>query len=198
MNKYFLITSQCSNQVGSAIAPINTKLDHELIPQLENLSELQFNFNLAKLSIIETGITINNDLSELKHIWNDYLPNSLAWPLFSVKLKDIILKHLTGDEGVNWIKARVDCNNEHRIYYIPRFEKVLDVLDTQKTIYVSETGFIIKPCFSLQKIKSFGLFHKPSQNDLWKITSSLYVNENIRKEIIKEKLTGIRFEKTNV
>jgi hypothetical protein len=47
-------------------------------------------------------------------------------------------------------------------------------------------------------LRKYRIFSVPSSHDLWKITSGLYVSERIRKAIIKEKLTGVDFEKTRV
>jgi hypothetical protein len=198
MNNYYLLSWTQHKQVASALAPKGTKLDHELIADIEGVKDLPFELELVKLTVDKTGIAQSNDLSGLDTIWLDYQPNSLAWPLMSEKMKTIVANNLTGKEGINWIAAKVDGIGECRTYYIPRFENMLNVLDEQKTMYVKGTDRIIKPCFSLAKISSFSIFHKPSAYDLWKITSGLYVSEELKKAIQKEKLTGIDFEKTTV
>lgn len=194
MSNYFLFSVKDTPELASAYAPEGTKLAHELIPELDNTNELSFELELIKLSIGKEGLIKSNDLSSLKEIWLDYQPNSLAWPMFSEKLKTIITKNLTGKEGINWITAKINGNSEQRIYYIPRFEKMLDVLDTQKTIYINGTDRIIKPHFSLVKVDGYSLFHQPSAHNLWKITSGLYVSEALKKAIQKEKSKGLEFE----
>jgi len=198
MSNYFLFSAKDAPELASAYAPEGTKLAHELVSEFDNANELSFELELVKLSVGKEGLRKSNDLSSLKEIWLDYQPNSLAWPMFSEKLKTTIIKNLTGKEGINWITAKINGNNEQRIYYIPRFEKMLDVLDTQKTMYVKGTGRIIKPHFSLVKVNSYNLFHQPATHNLWKITSELYVSEILKKAIQKEKLTGVAFEKTTV
>lgn len=182
-------------RVASAFAPEDTKLAYELIEDLNDVNVLPFELRLFKLSDTKGGIAKSPDLKDLDEIWLDYQPNSLAWPLFSKRLKSTISKCLTGNEGIDWIEAKVNSNEEARIYYIPRFSKVLDVLDKQKTIFVQGTDRIVKPCFSLSKINPYNIFHQPSAHNLWKITSGLYVGESLKKSIQKEKLTGINFEK---
>lgn len=198
MINYFLISAKNTTELASAFAPEGTKLAHELISELDNANELSFDLKLIKLSISKEGLKKSNDLSSLKEIWLDYQPNSLAWPMFSFKLKTIIENNLIGREGINWVTAKIIGNNEQRIYYIPRFEKKLDVLDTQKTIYVKGTDHIIKPFFSLAKVSAYSLFHLPEAHGFWKITSGLYVSEVLKKTIQKEKLSGVVFEKTAV
>lgn len=198
MSNYFLFSAKDAPELASAYAPEGTKLAQELISELDKANELSFELELIKLSISKGGLIKGNDLSSLKELWLDYQPNSLAWPMFSEKLKTTIAKNLTGKEGVNWITAKINGNNEQRIYYIPRFEKMLDVLDTQKTMYVKGTDHIIKPHFLFAKVNAFSIFHLPEAYDFWKITSAIYVCETLKKAIQKEKLTGVDFEKTTV
>ncbi|ASU32165.1 hypothetical protein MuYL_0262 [Mucilaginibacter xinganensis] len=198
MNHYYLISSKEQRQVASAFAPQRTKLNHELIQDLNGVSKMPFELYLVKLSVGKNGLIESDDLTGLNEIWLDYLPNSLAWPFFSDKLKDVVDKSLTGKEGIDWITAKVNGNGEQKEYYIPRFEKMLDVLDMEKTMFVENTDAIIRPFFSLLKINHFAIFHIPQSHDLWKITSGLYINEVLKKAIQKEKLTGVSFEKTRV
>lgn len=198
MNNYYLLSGKNNPKVASAFAPEGTKLAHELITELDDANELPFKLNLVKLTVGKNGLIESNDLSDLKEIWLDYQPNSLAWPLISEKLKGVIENNLTGNEGIDWISAIVKAPNEQRTYYIPRFSKMLDVLDTQKTMFVQGTYRIIRPVFSLSKVGKYSVFHQPSAHSLWKITSGLYVNETLKKAIQKEKLTGLDFEKTSV
>ena len=73
-----------------------------------------------------------------------------------------------------------------------------EVLDWENTTMVPETKQVIRPVFSAAKVGELSLFPLPSQNDLWRITSSLYVNEMLMNEIRKNKITGISFECTKV
>lgn len=198
MKKYYYLSWIQNRQVASAFAPIGTRLDHELIEEIEGINELPFELKLVELTVEKNRVVQSNDLSGIDPIWLDYQPNSLAWPLMSEKLKSLVSDNLTGKEGISWIIARISGNGEYRNYYIPRFESMLDVLDEQKTMYIKGTDRIIKPCFSLAKVNSFSIFHKPSAYSLWKITSGLYVSDELKKAIQKEKLTGIDFEKTSV
>ena len=104
--------------------------------------------------------------------------------------------NLTGEEGIVWMKANVLSQQGAKFYYIPRFEKVLDVLDMQKTIFVKGTDHIVKPYFSLEKIKNLSVFHKPGES--WEIPHTLYINEAIRDTLISNKFTGLSFENIKV
>jgi hypothetical protein len=201
MSNYFLLCGKNSRKVASAIVPEpeGSKLSFELIPALNDVEELPFELSLVKLTVGKNGMVKSNDLSDLKEIWLDYQPNSQVWPLMSEKLKSVIESNLTGKEGMDFIKANVKGNGDHRVYYIPRFEKMLDVLDLQQTTFVPGTDMVIRPCFSQLKIGNYSIFHRPSANDYsWKIPFALYVNEALKKAIRKEKLTGVSFEKTFV
>jgi hypothetical protein len=198
MSKYFSLNWKHKPELASAFSSQETKLDHELIPQLEGKILLPFEFELRKVKEDKDGLIINNDLAGLSETWLDYQPNSLAWPLMSERLKSVIEKYLTGNEGIDWIRAVVNVNAEQRTYYIPRFEKKLDVLDREHTKYVPGTDQILKPCFSLSKINKYAIFHDEITHDLWKITPFLNVNETLKKAIQKARLTGLDFEKTSV
>lgn len=198
MDNYFLISWKHKSRLASAFVLNEAKLDHELISDLEESTIMPFDFELRKVIEVKDELIIGNDLSELNELWLDYQPNSLAWPLMSDKLKFVIENNMTGNEEIDWISCKVKSNKEHRIYYILRFNRLLDVLDMKKTMFVQGTDHIIKPCFSLSKIKSFSIFSKPSAHNLWKITSGLYINEKLKKAIQKEKLSGLDFEKISV
>ena len=197
-NNYYFLTIKDFPEVSSAFAPNKTKLAHELIQELESTDDLPFEFELVKLSVGQNGVIKSSDLSSLDNVWLDFQPNSLAWPLMSERFKNLISDNLTGNECINWITAKINSNGESQIYYIPRFKKMLDVLDIDQTLFVKGTHYIIRPHFSFDKIKEFSVFHKPDSHDLWKITSELYINEKLKKEIVKEKLIGPAFEKVRV
>jgi len=197
-NNYYLLTIKNFPEVASAFAPENTKLAHELISELEGKVQLPFELELVKLSDEKNGLIKTSDLCGQNNIWLDYQPNSFAWPCFSERFKNLIVENLTGNESINWIKTKINSCTESRIYYIPRFEMELDVLDYDQTLFVKGTNNIIIPHFSLNKIKDFTVFNKPSSHDLWKITSGFYINEKLRKQIIKEKFIGPAFEKVRV
>jgi hypothetical protein len=198
MKNYYLLSGKNSLRVASAYAPEGTKLAHELIPDLEGFNQLPFEMELIKLTVGKNGIIESNDLSDLNEVWLDYQPNSLAFPLMSEKLKSSIERNLTGKEGIEWIFVFIRHLDDQRTYYIPKFSKMLDVLDIQKTMFVNGTNRIIRPVFSLSKVSKYNVFHQPSDNDLWTITPGLYASESVKKAIQKEKLSGISFEKTSV
>jgi hypothetical protein len=198
MNNCFLLYGKNLPVVASAFAPKDIKLSQDLISDLEGRNELAFDLDLVKLSRSSKGLEESYNLTGLSNIWLDYQPNSLAWPMMSEELKTVIDSHLTGNESIDWISAIIKAKTEQKLYYIPRFNKLLDVLDLQKTIFVSGTDHIIKPVFSVAKTSLYAVFPKPTSGDLWKITPSIYVNETLKKSIQKLKLTGLGFEKTTM
>jgi hypothetical protein len=199
MEKYYsLCWKDGKEPLASAFAPKGSKADHELIKELNGISKLPFELSLVKLDVGKNGLIESKDLTGLKEVWLDYQPNSLAWPLMSEKLKLIIAANLTGNEQIDWISCNVKNGNEVRPYFILRFNKMLDVLDVQKTMFVQGTEHIIRPVFANSKIIAFNVFSKPSLHDLWKITSGIYISEILKKAIQKANLTGLDFEKTSV
>ncbi|MCP9751329.1 hypothetical protein EGI32_10135 [Ferruginibacter sp. HRS2-29] len=184
--------------VTSAFAPEGAKPAHELIGELTDKNELPFEFNLYLLKEVKGALVQTKDLKDVKKIWLDYQPNSLAWPLLSEKLMTIIENNLTGNENLEWISADINANNEKKKYYIPKFKKKMDVFDLKKTMFVEDTEIAIVPWFSFGKIKNYSIFHLPSSNNLWQITPAIYISETIKKKIQQEKLSGLDFEKVMV
>ena len=200
MENFYILGGTNPSSVASAFAPeeIRKMGCGDLIESIESASELPFDFTLVKLTSSKKGLVKNSDLTGLTTIWLDFQPNSQAWPLFSLQLKKIIDGHLTGKEGLSWVSATIRGHNEEQVYYIPMFDRLLDVLDMDKTMFVSGTDAIIKPVFSWAKIKDYSVIHKPNYRNLWKIPSGFYVNEKIKKAVQKEGISGVIFEKTSV
>ncbi|ULC57924.1 hypothetical protein MBM09_08320 [Flaviramulus sp. BrNp1-15] len=192
---YYLIGVENKSESIVANAPADTKLAHELVFEI-NEEELPFSLNLFKVSMTKKGLVESEDFTESENPWLDYLPNSLVWPLMSIKLKNVIANNLIGNEGIEWVKAKVYLKNEPRDYFIPRFNKKMDVLNQNKTKYVPGTDQIIKPSFSSSKISNYSIFHKPTM--FWKITNEIYISEKIKKNIEENGLTGMTFEETSV
>ena len=195
INNYYLFVQEHKSKIASAFMPNDDILAHELIFELEGKDAMPFELNLFNISSNKNGFTKSSDLSDLENIWLDYLPNSLAWPMMSERLKLLIENHLIGTEGIEWIMVKINSNVEQKKYFIPRFTNKLDVLDEDHTTYVPGTDHIIKPCFSSHKIMNYSIFYKPSS--FWQI-SFPYVSEAIKMEILEKKYTGGSFEKTNI
>lgn len=196
MKKYYCLRWSDTAETASAYYEGRSRLDDELIPQLEGKNQMPFDFKLKRVKECKDGLIIDDDLSRLKEIWLDYPPNSLAWPIMSEKLKNIIDASLTGNEQIDWISCNLRNGDEVRRYYIIRFNKKVDVLDKKKTLFMDKKQEdVIKPVFSFSKIKYYNIFTCPASYDFWKIPSSFYIDEDIKKKIRKEKLIGIELEK---
>ena len=199
MTKYFLFTFKDTQGTGvSAFGPENIPLAQDLVSLLDDSVVLPFDLTLIKLIPHTSGIETSGDLSDLREIWLDYLPNSLAWPLVSEKLMQIIARQLIHDEDLFWISASVSTAAETRNYYVPRFGTMHDVLDWEKTTMVPKTKHIIRPVFSAAKLRELAIFPLPAENNLWKITSSLYVSDKLKKSMESENVTGVSFEQANL
>lgn len=113
IDKYFSLCGKNSTIGTSAFAPKKEQFRFTKIKELKGINTLPFDLKLVKLSFKEKGgYTVNNELSGIKRIWLDYQPNSMAWPLFSKELKNIIDENLTGNEGVTWISCNVFSEKE--------------------------------------------------------------------------------------
>lgn len=198
-NKYSSLTGKVKRDADIFAYPLeDAPLAHELISKVVFLDELPFEFKLKRVALKKGELTISEIASEMKEYWVDYLPNSLAWPFMSEKMKSIINSKLSGLEGLRWIIVNIYSLSDKRKYWIPIFEIKLDVLDLYKSKFVSVPDHLIKPVFSLQKILRYSIFHSPAPYDFWKITTGLYVCDEIKRELLKEKITGISFGNINI
>lgn len=196
MKKYYCVYWKDNAEVASAFYEGKNQLGYELISELEGKNEMPLDFKLMKIKEKKNGLTIDDDTEMLKNIWQDYQPNSLGWPIMSEKFKSVIEESLTGNEQIDWITCNLKNKDETRKYYILRFNMKRDVLDRKKTLFMDkEKEGVIKPVFSFSKIKNCNIFPRPSSYDFWKIPSSFYVSEDVKKKIQKEKLIGIELEK---
>ncbi|HRI05069.1 MAG TPA: hypothetical protein PLL77_15135 [Pyrinomonadaceae bacterium] len=199
MIKYFLLTWKNTAGAGVSAFPRNyVGLAQDLARSLVNSSELPFDLILVKLTPHRNGLDESSDLSGLRDAWPDYMPNRFAWPLCSAKLREVISRHLIHDEGLNWIPAKISGAGETREYYIARFDTMHDVLDNEKTTYVPETTHIIRPWFSIAKVNGLSIFPKPSDFDLWRITSSIFIRDSLKREIVNAGITGVAFEQAHI
>lgn len=187
-------------ELASAFYELDNQIPYELIPLLEGKNTLTFDFELRRIKETRSGLIIDNNLDGIDEIWLDYLPNSFSWPIMSEELKSTVEFNLQGEEQIDWITCKIKKEDELRTYYILRFNKRLDVLDLKKTKFAQDTDVIIKPFFSMIKIARYSIFMATTNGygNLWKITSSLYINEKLKKAIQKKKLTGLDFEKVSV
>lgn len=128
----------------------------------------------------------------------DYLADNLGIPLMSERLMHIISKHIAGNEGLQWYKAIVNCGDETIIYYAPNFKDDLDVLDNDMSVFNQGTGSLIKACFSIKKIQQLAFFPLPQLDIKLPFRLGLIVSDDIKKDIIKERLTGIDFSRASI
>ncbi len=80
MEKYYSLNMADTPTGPVAYSPENALLSFELIPELENKTQLPFDFTIKKVTEAKKGIEVSEDLSELQDIWEDYLPNNSGVP----------------------------------------------------------------------------------------------------------------------
>lgn len=182
MKKYWYLQNRDDNDENVAIAksPGNkTLVDWAM--EIMSLGKIPFEFSVNPNECLE-----------------DYLADDLGIPLMSEKLMNIINKHLMGEEGLQWYSATVNFGDEKIIYYAPKFKEDLDVLDREKSLFNRDTGGLIKASFSKAKIQRFAFFPLPQLDIKLPFRLGLIVSDEIKKDVIKAKLTGIDFSKASV
>lgn len=172
---------------ANATIPIVSGDENELVA---GKKELPFGMKLVKMALIKGQVVKSDDVSNVEILWTDYQPNEFAWPLMSDRMATVVRAHLTGHEGIDWISSPVSAKGELRQYWVPRFSRLLDTLDLERTTR-TDSGMTIRPWFSLEKIKDLAMFQ--GRPEFWEITSSLVVNEPLMKAIKRAKLSGVSF-----
>ena len=179
-----------NNDIVSTIAyaPKGTPVSHQLI---ETIDVVPFSLELHDVFIGKT--IIQGGLSD---VFYDFQPNSLAWPIMSEKMSHIIASHLTGFEHIRWKEISIVGKNASQRYYLPFFTCSLDTLDYENSVIIPSSGAVLKPCFSKTKLENFSMMYAPSL--FWKVTTKLYVNEEIRKDLINANIKEIVFSKAKI
>lgn len=188
---YYWISINNSRVSTVAYAPKGTPTSQNLITEIEDKEHLPFSLQLYDVSVLNK--LVKGELSDKFH---DYHPNSLAWPLMSEKMKSIIVSHLTGLEQIDWKEVTVEGCTTSKIYHIPFFRSELDTLNLADSIVVPSSGVILKPCFKKEKIEDFAVFHGYSK--FWKVTTQIYVNEDIKNELVDSNLNELSFSSISI
>jgi hypothetical protein len=194
-NVYFLTEKPFKN---SAIACPEHRdlLTRSLIPELRNADHVPFDLFLKRSFLKENEFHFDDDTTGLAKIWQDLLPNTMAWNVMSAKMKSLIDVNLSGLEPIVWMNINIRSKNESRVYYVPRFTDLPDVLDHNSTIFVKGTKHIVVPVFSEAKISKYSIFYIPRVG--WEVPSGLYVTDSLKHVIRKAGLTGVTFENARV
>jgi len=193
MKKYYSLYPKENEDGASAFLSDAVTMPCKLIQDSDGLLQLPYDFTLRCIHVTHDGLQISQDFSSLKEIWLDYLPNNQAWPLFSSQLKECIDRCLTGQEKIQWIRCRIVYNQETKNYYVPMFYEQFDILDDSKCIFAGN-GRIIKRVYAQSKIQKYSIFPVANQENWWEILPTLFVSEDIRKNIKKANLTGVVLE----
>ena len=195
MNYYFF-SPKNRRSAAVACAPENTPPAHQLVEGLLEVDALPFELTLKKLLFRSRGTVRFDDLSDVKHVWSDYQPNSLAWPIMSPELRDVIDQNVTEEDAIEWVKVLIRQGSvAARPYYLLRFTAQKDVLNVEASVYAGAgRSFVAQPVFDAHKIAPLNIFCVPE--DYWQITSGIYVSEKIKKAAKKAGLTGLNFELT--
>ena len=195
MNYYFF-SPKNRRSVAVACAPENTPPAYQLVEGLLDVDALSFELTLKKLLFRSRGVVESDDLTGVQHVWCDFQPNSLAWPIMSPQLRDVIDQNVTEEDAIDWVKVLIRQGSmTARPYYLLRFKTQKDVLNVEATVYAgADPPFVAQPVFAAHKIAPVSVFCVPE--DDWQISHGVYVSEKIKKAAKKAGLTGLNFELT--
>lgn len=189
LDYYWLTTDSTAKSV--AYAPKGLSRPWELFPLIIETNHLPFRMIVHSVDIKEK-LVVGPVTDQIV----DYQPNSLSWPLMSQTMKQIINTNLNGNEGIVWKSVILQGKTNEYEYYIPMFTKYLDTLDKAHTIFAPPSNIVIKPVFMKQIVNQYAVFHGNSFD--WKISSGIYVDSIIKKELESAHLKGLSFSKVKV
>jgi hypothetical protein len=163
---YFLMESEDYDEFGFAFSPAN------VVPkEIQNWNESK-EWEVIQLELRDGA-------------FSDYLVNDLNIPLCSLRLKEVIHINAKNRDAILWFPVEVKSSSEAREYYYLKVSQILkDVIDVEKSDTQNNT--IFNPYFVEEKIED--IFR--CDFDL----SYLFVSEQLKNSIEKEKLSGISFE----
>ena len=170
---------------------------YELIPLLEGKNQFICSCCFKKIVVGKKGL-VYVEVTENDPVWTDYPANSFAWPIFSEKFMTLIGENTSDEDKIDWINLQVEHFGITRSYYILRFNKLHDIIDSKNTLYVENTDLIIRPCFRAEAFEKIQIASIPTSHNLWKITSGLYVSERLKNTIMKHKIKGLEFSKARI
>lgn len=197
-NVYFMSGKDDCRTPAYSIFPIEkVGLAFELIPLLDGKSKFICSCHFKKITLAKKGL-VYEEVTEGDPVWIDYPANSFAWPIFSERFMALIRENTSDEDNIDWINLRVEHFGISKSYYILRFNKLHDIIDSSKTLYVENTDLIIRPCFKATAFEKIQIAAIPIANNLWKITSGLYVSEILKNMIIKHKIEGLEFSKARI
>jgi len=157
---------------------------------------LPFELVLKDVLFEKNGSRQSSELGKLKYLWYDYQPNSLAWPIFSERLKNVIDSQTTGEKLFDWLIITIRQNSEiSRPYYLLRFTKQQDVLNLEHSVFAGRNSdFLVKPIFDAKKVDKLTIFSAEKNGE--QITSGIYVSQQIKDVAKAQGLVGLNFEST--
>ena len=112
---------------------------------------------------------------------------------FSLQLHEVCIKDKLEKGELSVI---IEGSTTSKMYYIPMFTSELDTLNIAKSIFVPSSGVVLKPCFKKDEVEKYAVFHGYSK--FWKITTQIYVNEDIKKGLMDSKLKELSFSRITI
>ena len=190
----FFLSPQNIKSVAVACAPEDTPASYKLISKLEGLTTLPFDLTLKDIVFEKNGSKQLSELGKLKHLWFDYQPNSLAWPIFSERFKNLIDSQVIGEKSFDWINVTIRQNSKtNRPYYLLRFKAQQDVLNLEQSVFAGKNAdILVRPVFDSKKINNLPIFCSPEHS--WQITGGIYITEKIKDAAKAQGLVGLNFE----
>ena len=191
---YYYLNIKSVNPTVTAFAPDNV-MHLGLDKSVRGLDSMPFGFRLGLITSSRKGLVYGFDLDGISQpLWPDYLNSTLAVGLFSQRFRDIVCRHLTGNEDIDWIRCLVSYRDEAREYFMLRFLTAPDVIDEEHSTYLRPDE-ILWPAYSAEKILKLSIF--PWFPTYTEIPTLIIVRNDIRLNALHEELTGMSFNKVS-
>lgn len=121
----------------------------------------------------------------------DYQRNDMALRICSPALRDLIDRHASEDDLLQWLDATIITTQDWtpRPYYVLHFRRQPDVLDKEMTRYGPGGDSVVVPVFASAMVQNHHVFCYPGGGDF-----RIFVSETVKRAIVENGLTGMTFK----
>jgi len=149
---------------------------------------------IAKMIHRNQGTMLDIEVEQIKvkldnNVFGDFFSTNIM-NIYSEKLQQIIEKHKSPNDYIEWFEVNVYNDEESRKYYALHFTKLFDLIDYDKSYCYNDV--VIIPTYRKELVKEHNIFLKSKYSDF------PIVCQTIKDEIEKNNLIGMSFNEVKI